>query len=583
MGNTMNGFLLALALLSLIINFREIAACIATERDALVAFNTSVKDPDGRLHSWHGDNCCSWSGVSCSKKTGHVIKLDLGEYSLNGQINPSLAGLTRLMYLNLSQSDFGGVPIPDFIGSFKMLSYLDLSHAGFGGTVPPQLGNLARLSYLDLSSSGSHVITVDNFQWVAKLNSLRSCHKHHENFDTVTYLFTLLGFAFGFCIVSTTFIFSAASRRTYFQFTDNADGRAATAAGSPAAEEPQCGVDNDPWNYLCMAALYALAVALPAEEKTKLSDEPPPIVCSLQINLMERVVEAAKPACVALSTSTFASSSSSSSATTPDPYLLAPPPSQSTMASPASSSCSAASPLLLPSARRPFPSSKAWPFRDGSAFRSRSSSSNKAPSPAVWRCCCCRCEAAGGASTPPQRGADDGGVLGPSTTRRSALGVSAVGLGLAAFDNALAAGLPPEEKPKLCDAGCEKELENVPMVTTESGLQYKDIKVGEGPSPPIGFQVAANYVAMVPNGQIFDSSLEKGQPYIFRVGSGQVIKGLDEGILSMKVGGLRRLYIPGPLAFPKGLTSAPGRARVPPSSPVVFDVNLLYIPGLDDE
>ncbi|KAM2624302.1 hypothetical protein TB1_031287 [Malus domestica] len=145
------------------------------------------------------------------------------------------------------------------------------------------------------------------------------------------------------------------------------------------------------------------------------------------------------------------------------------------------------------------------------------------------------------------------------------------------------AGLPPEEKPRLCDNYCEKELENVPMVTTESGLQYKDIKVGQGPSPPVGFQVAANYVAMVPSGQIFDSSLEKGQVYIFRVGSGQVIKGLDEGILSMKVGGKRRLYIPGSLAFPKGLNSAPGRPRVAPSSPVVFDVSLEYVPGLDIE
>ncbi|KAK6279503.1 hypothetical protein POUND7_019770 [Theobroma cacao] len=145
------------------------------------------------------------------------------------------------------------------------------------------------------------------------------------------------------------------------------------------------------------------------------------------------------------------------------------------------------------------------------------------------------------------------------------------------------AGLPPEEKPKLCDDACEKELENVPMVTTESGLQYKDIKVGGGPTPPVGFQVAANYIAMVPSGQIFDSSLEKGQLYIFRVGSGQVIKGLDEGILTMKVGGKRRLYIPGPLAFPKGLSSAPGRPRVAPSSPVIFDVSLEYIPGLEDE
>ncbi|KAK1272013.1 hypothetical protein QJS04_geneDACA014200 [Acorus gramineus] len=168
------------------------------------------------------------------------------------------------------------------------------------------------------------------------------------------------------------------------------------------------------------------------------------------------------------------------------------------------------------------------------------------------------------------------------TSRRHAISVI---LALSGFGFALAdakgAGLPPEEKPKLCDAECEKELENVPMVTTESGLQYKDIQIGRGPSPPIGFQVAANYVAMVSNGQIFDSSLEKGIPYLFRVGSGQVIKGLDEGILSMKAGGKRRLYIPGSLAFPKGLTSAPGRPRVAPNSPVIFDVSLEYIPGLE--
>ncbi|XP_020087760.1 peptidyl-prolyl cis-trans isomerase FKBP16-3, chloroplastic [Ananas comosus] len=169
-------------------------------------------------------------------------------------------------------------------------------------------------------------------------------------------------------------------------------------------------------------------------------------------------------------------------------------------------------------------------------------------------------------------------------SRRSIFGLM---LGLSAFglsnSKANGDGLPPVEKPRLCDDACEKELENVPMVTTETGLQYKDIKVGEGPSPPVGFQVAANYVAMLPSGQIFDSSLEKGQPYIFRVGSGQVIKGLDEGILSMKVGGKRRLYIPGSLAFPKGLNSAPGRPRVAPNSPVIFDVSLEYIPGLDNE
>ncbi|KAI9081902.1 hypothetical protein K1719_036164 [Acacia pycnantha] len=167
-------------------------------------------------------------------------------------------------------------------------------------------------------------------------------------------------------------------------------------------------------------------------------------------------------------------------------------------------------------------------------------------------------------------------------TRRDILGFAfgAPSLFISSF-TAKGAGLPPEEKPRLCDDTCEKELENVPMITTESGLQYKDIKVGKGSTPPVGFQVAANYVAMIPSGQIFDSSLEKGQPYIFRVGSGQVIKGLDEGILGMKIGGKRRLYIPGSLAFPKGLTSAPGRPRVAPNSPVIFDVSLDYIPGLE--
>ncbi|KAJ9178317.1 hypothetical protein P3X46_010211 [Hevea brasiliensis] len=171
-----------------------------------------------------------------------------------------------------------------------------------------------------------------------------------------------------------------------------------------------------------------------------------------------------------------------------------------------------------------------------------------------------------------------------SIKRRDVLGlVLGVSSMLVHSSEAKGAGLPPEIKPRLCDDTCEKELENVPMVTTESGLQYKDIKVGEGPTPPIGFQVAANYVAMIPSGQIFDSSLEKGQLYIFRVGSGQVIKGLDEGILSMKTGGKRRLYIPGSLAFPKGLTSAPGRPRVAANSPVIFDVSLEYVPGLESE
>lgn len=165
-----------------------------------------------------------------------------------------------------------------------------------------------------------------------------------------------------------------------------------------------------------------------------------------------------------------------------------------------------------------------------------------------------------------------------------AMGMGVVLASMTVGEGAMAA-LPAvnEDEIKLCTADCEASLDSIPTVTTESGLQYKDIVVGKGPSPPIGFQVAANYVAMLPNGRVFDSSLEKKVTYIFRVGSGQVVKGLDEGILSMRVGGLRRIYVPGELAFPKGLPSAAGRPRVAPASPVVFDVSLLYIPGFDDD
>ena len=167
----------------------------------------------------------------------------------------------------------------------------------------------------------------------------------------------------------------------------------------------------------------------------------------------------------------------------------------------------------------------------------------------------------------------------------------ALALAMASARVAVADSLPDEVDVKvLCDAACEARLEGQDFKTTKSGLRYKEIKEGDGMEPPVGFQVVVDYIAMDEKGRIFDNSLAKGKPNDIRVvdcvGSGDfdsctVIPGMDEGLLTMKSGGVRRLYIPGELSFPKGLASAPGRPKVPPFSPVVFDVNLLYIPGFD--
>lgn len=73
----------------------------------------------------------------------------------------------------------------------------------------------------------------------------------------------------------------------------------------------------------------------------------------------------------------------------------------------------------------------------------------------------------------------------------------------------------------LCDATCASNLESTEMVTTPTGLQYKDIKVGTGPSPITGYQIVVNYVAQTPKGFVFENSLEKS-PFDIRVGAGQV-------------------------------------------------------------
>ena len=85
-------------------------------------------------------------------------------------------------------------------------------------------------------------------------------------------------------------------------------------------------------------------------------------------------------------------------------------------------------------------------------------------------------------------------------------------------------------------------------VTTSSGLQYIDLKVGTGATAQAGQTVSVHYTGWLENGKKFDSSVDRGQPFLFPLGAGRVIKGWDEGVKGMKVGGKRKLIIPSPNA-----------------------------------
>ncbi len=108
-------------------------------------------------------------------------------------------------------------------------------------------------------------------------------------------------------------------------------------------------------------------------------------------------------------------------------------------------------------------------------------------------------------------------------------------------------------------------------VTTDSGLQYIDLVEGKGRQAELGDQATVHYTGWLANGTKFDSSLDRGQPFSFRVGAGQVIKGWDEGVGTMKVGGKRKLIIPPDLAYgPRGVGTV-----IPPNATLTFDVELL--------
>ena len=140
---------------------------------------------------------------------------------------------------------------------------------------------------------------------------------------------------------------------------------------------------------------------------------------------------------------------------------------------------------------------------------------------------------------------------------------------------------PAEPAPPSKPTTCVNSLGSLDVKESPTGLKYKDLLVGDGEEPPIGYQVVVNYVIMLPSGKVISSTLDSGYPADVRVGSGNLVKGIDEGILGMRSGGVRRLYVPGALSFQERLASAPGRPAVPAQSNLIVDLNLLYIPGLD--
>jgi len=145
------------------------------------------------------------------------------------------------------------------------------------------------------------------------------------------------------------------------------------------------------------------------------------------------------------------------------------------------------------------------------------------------------------------------------------------------FTATLLALLALAASPLLADEAKEKEKEKSKMTKTSSGLQYEDTKEGTGAVPKTGQTCVMHYTGWLwengAKGKKFDSSLDHGQPFEFHIGQGQVIKGWDEGVATMKVGGKRTLLIPPQLGY--GSRGAGG--VIPPNATLLFEVELLNV------
>lgn len=110
--------------------------------------------------------------------------------------------------------------------------------------------------------------------------------------------------------------------------------------------------------------------------------------------------------------------------------------------------------------------------------------------------------------------------------------------------------------------------------TTDSGLKYFDLVEGDGETAEAGVQVTVHYTGWLTDSTKFDSSIDRGQPFVFPLGGGNVIPGWDEGVQGMKVGGVRQLLIPSDLAYGE---SGAGSGTIPPNATLIFEVELLDV------
>jgi FKBP-type peptidyl-prolyl cis-trans isomerase len=116
-------------------------------------------------------------------------------------------------------------------------------------------------------------------------------------------------------------------------------------------------------------------------------------------------------------------------------------------------------------------------------------------------------------------------------------------------------------------------VDTTAMTRTPTGLRVQEVAPGQGKEATPGHAVSVHYTGWLPNGEKFDSSRDRDQPFGFTLGAGEVIAGWDEGVAGMKVGGRRKLVIPPDLAY--GTAGAP--PDIPPGATLVFDVELLDV------